>query len=282
MPCKCPYINMLDPNQKYDGNCEKNEGNKSRVMQIPVMVKLEMIWIEPGTFVMGSPEAEQGRNVYEIQHEVTLTKGYWLGKYEVTQLQYWTIMGENPSRFSAHDHPVEHVSWNDAMDFCARLTEIGRRTKNLSKWYKYTLPTEAQWEYACRAGTATALNNGKNLTDKCVENGRDCPNMDEVGWYDRNSRFTTHPVGQKKPNAWGFYDMHGNVWEWCLDRYKKDHYCRTSASTDPMGPDNGTTHVLRGGCCNTNANGCRSAYRRGGDPGGHIASAGFRVALSLV
>jgi formylglycine-generating enzyme required for sulfatase activity len=248
----------------------------SKDMTIPLAedVDLDMIWIEPGTFIMGSPSDELGRYDDEVQHEVTLTQGYWLGKYEVTQAQYEAVMGTNPSGFKGADLPVEKVSWYDAKEFCAKLTAFEKATGRLPEGYEYTLPTEAQWEYACRAGTTTALNSGKNLSDK-----DQCLEMDEVGWYKYNSDRATHPVGQKLPNVWGLYDMHGNVWEWCLDRYG-DY--PTSAVTDPTGPIMGSSRVIRGGSWYFYAGGCRSATRSGNGPSYYDSNYGFRVALAPV
>ncbi|MBO6004266.1 MAG: SUMF1/EgtB/PvdO family nonheme iron enzyme, partial [Verrucomicrobia bacterium] len=237
-------------------------------------VDLEMIWVEPGTFIMGSPRNEPGRWSTEVQHEVTLTKGYWMGKYEVTQAQYEAVTGSNPSGLKGADLPVELVRWYDATNFCAKLTEIEKAAGRLPEGYEFTLPTEAQWEYACRAGTTTAFNNGKDLTEAGIEQ---CPEMDEVGWYKYNSDFKTHPVGQKQPNAWGLYDMHGNIAEWCLDWF--GDYPESSV-TDPMGPDTGSHRVIRGGGSYTsNAGGCRSAFRVLSNPGDNLNSFGFRVAL---
>ena len=171
------------------------------------------------------------------------------------------------------------------MEFCAKLTAIEREAGRLPEGYEYTLPTEAQWEYACRAGTTTALNSGKNLSDK-----EKCPEMEEVGWYGFNSGYydsdgnttsngKTFPVGQKQPNAWGLYDMHGNVYEWCLDWFG-DY--PTSSVTDPKGPSTGSYRVLRGGSCCHYANYCRSARRDYYYPGSNFSNGGFRVALSLV
>ncbi|MBP5760986.1 MAG: formylglycine-generating enzyme family protein, partial [Verrucomicrobia bacterium] len=140
--------------------------------------------------------------------------------------------------------------------------------------YEYTLPTESQWEYACRAGTTTALNSGKNLSDKV-----ECPEMDEVGWYGYNSDDKTHPVGQKQPNAWGLYDMHGNVYEWCLDWYGA---YPASSVTDPKGASSGSDRVIRGGSWFSDALNCRSAYRDGSYPDYSWFSFGFRVALAPV
>ena len=249
---------------------------RSKNITIPLSdtVNLEMIWIEPGTFMMGSPEDELGRRDDEVQHQVTLTQGYWLGKYEVTQAQYEAVTGENPSRFIGADLPVECVSWDDAMAFCAKLTEREKTAGRLPEGYEYTLPTESQWEYACRAGTTTALNSGKNLSDKV-----ECPEMDEVGWYGYNSDDKTHPVGQKQPNAWGLYDMHGNVYEWCLDWYGA---YPASSVTDPKGASSGSDRVIRGGSWFSDALNCRSAYRDGSYPDYSWFSFGFRVALAPV
>ncbi|MBO7106802.1 MAG: formylglycine-generating enzyme family protein [Verrucomicrobia bacterium] len=245
-------------------------------MTIPISgdVNLAMVWIEPGTFMMGSPENERGRENYETQHEVTLTQGYWLGKYEVTQKQYQAIMGKNPSKFQGATLPVEKVSWEDAMAFCAKLTASEREAGRLPAGYEYTLPTEAQWEYACRAETTTALNSGKNLS-----NISQCTEMNEVGWYGGNSGNMTHSVGQKKPNAWGLYDMHGNVLEWCLDW---NGSYPLAPEVDPKGPNNGTSRVIRGGGWNLIAGSCRSASRSNYGPTYSSYFCGFRVALSSV
>ena len=247
-------------------------GSTDKNITIPISdtVNLEMIWVEPGTFVMGSPEYELGRGDNETQHEVTLTQGYWLGKYEVTQAQYATLMW-NQSYFKGDNLPVELVTWVDAQTFCARLTAAEFAAGRLPEGYQYTLPTEAQWEYACRAGTTTALNNGKNLTDEVK-----CPEMNEVGWYSDNSKKTTPPVGQKQPNAWGFYDMHGNVWEWCLDFYEE---YPTTPVVNPKKLGLGEKRVMRGGSWDADANACRSASRKDVYPGSWDRSYGFRVAL---
>ncbi len=274
--------------------CVKDE-SESKDITIPLAegVDLDMIWIEPGTFMMGSPADELGRWNYldEIQHEVTLTQGYWLGKYEVTQAQYETIMGTNPSCQKGASLPVGQVTWNNAMDFCEKLTMIEKTSGRLPEGYKYTLPTEAQWEYACRAGTTTALNSGKNLS-----NIMKCPEMDEVGWYgfntggcDDNGLLTGilnfASVGQKQPNVWGLYDMHGNVTEWCLDWYG-DY--PTSSVTDPTGVAIGEYRVVRGGSIRLRAGVCRSASRGNRPPNdltptnNSYADCGFRVALAPV
>ena len=250
--------------------------SESKNITIPLSdtVDLDMIRIEPGKFRMGSSEEELGRSQTEIQHEVTLSGGYWLGKYMVTQAQYEAVMGSNPSFNQGADLPVEMVSWDDAKAFCKKLTDQERAAGRLPEGYEYNLPTEAQWEYACRAGTRSALNSGSNLTNK-----EECPEMDEVGWYGGNSDWQTHPVGQKLPNAWGFYDMHGNVYEWCLDWY--DDY-PADAVTDPTGPDAGNYRVLRGGSNGDDAQDCRSAARSHTSPDSSFDFCGFRVALTWV
>ncbi len=242
---------------------------------------LQMVPIQPGTFTMGSPAgikilgsltigAEKGRSEKEIQHQVTLTEPFWLGKYPVTQLEYESVMGKNPSKFNGANLPVERVSWYDAKEFCKKLNEI--HEDKLPAGYQFDLPTEAQWEYACRAGTTTALNNGKDLTSSYGE----CSNLNEVAWYGWNSGGATHEVGQKRANAWGLYDMHGNVWEWCRDWRGAYH---GGSITDPVGPSSGSGRVLRGGSWSLNAGYCRSASRGYYVPSYRDFNFGFRLAL---
>ena len=235
-------------------------------------VTMELNWCPPGTFTMGSPTTELGRFPSEIQHKVTLTKGYWIGKYEVTQAQYSAVTGANPSAFRGNSLPVEQVTWDNAVAFCDRLTSKEKAAGRLPDGYKFALPTEAQWEYACRAGTTTALNSGKDLSnaDKCAE-------MDEVGWYSNNASYQTHPVGQKKVNSWGLYDMHGNVAEWCRD-WMGDY---TAADVvDPTGPATGMLRVTRGGNWLDTAGGCRSAFHYSCEyPTTYQKNLGFRVVL---
>jgi formylglycine-generating enzyme required for sulfatase activity len=233
-------------------------------------VKLEMQKINAGTFIMGSPEQELSRDDDEVPHKVTLTSNFWIGKYEVTQAQYAAVMNTNPSEFKGFNHPVEMVSYDDAKEFCKRLNQLyaGR----LPRGYQFDLPTEAQWEYACRAGTSTALNNGSDLTTDSGE----CSNMNVVGWYYDNRVSDGHKeVGLKHPNAWGLYDMHGNVYEWCRDwygPYKGD-------ASDPVGPDKGTYRVLRGGGWDISARRCRAAFRFNDKPTYKLNYIGFRLAL---
>jgi formylglycine-generating enzyme required for sulfatase activity len=179
---------------------------------------------------MGSPDSDKGRQVSDEkpQHRVRITKPFYLGKYLVTQEQWEAVMGNNPSHFKGPKNPVEQVSWDDCQQFLRQAQrEVGVRGG------KFQLPTEAQWEYACRAGSTTRY---------CF--GDDESGLGEYAWYDKNSGNKTHPVGEKKPNAWGLYDMHGNVWEWCQDWYDGGYYAN-SPTDDPTGP--GSNRVLRGG-----------------------------------
>ncbi|MBM3854062.1 MAG: hypothetical protein FJ399_13065 [Verrucomicrobia bacterium] len=220
-------------------------------------LNVTMIPIAAGTFTMGS---QNGHSDEKPVRQVTLTQRFWLGKTEVPQREWAAVMGGNPSNFKGDSLPVEQVSWTDAMEFCRKLTERERGAGRLPEGYAYTLPTEAQWEYACRAGTTGDYS------------GR----LDEMGWYDKNSGSKTHPVGTKKANAWGLYDMHGNVWEWCADWY--GNYAGGSVR-DPKGAASGSLRVFRGGgWCNGSVF-CRSAIRRWNAPGIRFDYLGFRLAL---
>ncbi|MDO4569625.1 MAG: SUMF1/EgtB/PvdO family nonheme iron enzyme [Planctomycetia bacterium] len=220
-------------------------------------------WCPAGEFMMGSPKGEKGRDDDEKQHRVTLTQGFWMLETQVTQRMWQSVMGDNPSFFKGDNLPVECVSWHDCVKFCEKISKLSG--------LNIQLPTEAQWEYACRAGTTTALNSGKNLTDTEY----DCANLNEVAWYDwKGENESTHPVGQKRPNAWGLYDMHGNVWEWCQDWYGE--YVE-SPTSDPKGPNSGSNRVNRGGGWHDYAESCRSAYRGSYDPPYSHDAVGFRL-----
>jgi len=225
-----------------------------------------------GTFMMGSPAKEQGRYGNETQHQVTLTQDFWMLETPVTQEMWESVMGGNPSYFKGSGQlPVEQVSWDDCQEYVQRLNAL----KVAPSGYKFSLPTEAQWEYACRAGTTTALNDGKNLKDDQY----DCPNLDKLGWYNwKNKESQTHEVGLKKANAWGLFDMHGNVREWCLD--KSTSYPEDSV-TDPLGHSNDVLllHVFRGGSWKGIARYCRSACRGFGTPSSRNENVGARIAL---
>jgi formylglycine-generating enzyme required for sulfatase activity len=232
-----------------------------------------MIRIPAGSFVMGSPLNEKDRDLDEDPlTQVTFGLGFWMGKYEVTQKEYENLMKNNPSAFQSDpNQPVEQVSWEDAAAYCARLTELERAAGRLPAGFAYRLPTEAEFEYACRAGSTNRYSFG------------DDPNYTQLGdyaWFDKNSGNSTHPVGQKKANAFGLYDMNGNVWEWCLDWYR-DPYPGGSVM-DPAGPTTGQSRVFRGGGWDYVANSCRSAYRNNVRPTEVRSYLGFRVVLSAV
>jgi len=223
--------------------------------------------IPAGTFMMGSPPSEEGRSTEETQHQVTLTKSFYMQTTEVTQAQ-WPVMWTNPSHFSeCSTCPVEQVSWNDVQSYITQMNLRGEGT--------YSLPTEAQWEYAARAGSTTAFYNG-GITEIACDVDPD-PNLNAIGWDCNNSDGRTHPVGKKKPNAWGLYDMSGNVWEWCQDWYGS---YPTSAATDPTGPSTGSQRVVRGGGFPGNPFYCRSADRRRRPPE-DARWIGFRLALTF-
>lgn len=199
------------------------------------------------------------------RHQVKLTKPFYLGVTVVTQEQYERVMGINPSNFKGHQNPVDMISWEDAMEFCRRLSQFPGEK---SEGRVYRLPTEAEWEYTCRADTKTKFSFGDSEDQLC-----------DYGWYAKNSGRTTHPVKYKMPNAWGFYDMHGNVWEWCSDWY--DSYPKGEV-VDPVGPSNGSYRVFRGGGWNDEAAFCGSANRFRYFPTYRLNNYGFRVALSCL
>ena len=217
---------------------------------------MEFAWVPAGIFKMGSPEGEAGRDGDEVQHGVRISQAFWLGKYEVTQREWEAVMGSNPSHFKSCGArcPVERVSWNDVQEFIRRLNERESGSGN-----EYRLPTEAEWEYAARAGT-TGARHGE---------------LDSIAWYDGNSG-GTHRVGQKRANGWGLHDMLGNVWEWTADWYG-DY--PSGLVTDPRGPSTGSDRVFRGG--SWFAWNVRSANRLYDSPGfrgyDDIAGVGFRL-----
>jgi formylglycine-generating enzyme required for sulfatase activity len=253
------------------------EPKQSLVFDIGDGVSIDMVYIPAGNFRMGSPKNETGLWKEEVPaHRVELD-GFWMSKFPVTQAQYHAIMESNPSNFQKKivlskgflgfgrdvkkeinpNHPVEKVSWNDAMEFCRKLSD--RTGKS------FTLPTEAQWEYACRAGTTTRYYFGDVAS-----------HLGEYAWYSENSNRQTHPVGQKKPNAWALYDMHGNVWEWCLDWYGS---YKAATNRNPSGPGSGSYRVARGGGWSGNAGGCQSTNRGRGAPSITYLFLGFRIVM---
>ena len=242
--------------------------------EITNSIGMKLVMISKGTFKMGSPPGEGGVNQDERQHEVTISRDYYLGVHEVTQAQYETIMGDNPSYFQGDnlpdarsvevtsDFPVETVSWENAVEFCRRISALPAER---AAGRVYRLPTEAEWEYACRAGNKLAYSFGGDVRA-----------LGDYAWYDSNSNERTHPVGQKKANSWGLYDMHGNVWEWCSDWYGE---YPNGAVSDPQGPRKGSLRIDRGGSWDYGAAMCRSSFRGNLDPSGSNFNNGFRLAL---
>lgn len=242
-------------------------------------IGMKLCLIEPGEFIMGSVEAEKvpedilntgieipgkeskkggGEDDEKPACKVKITEAFYIGMHEVTQAQYEKIMGKNPSAFIGDDLPVEKVSWSDAQEFCKRLSE--------KEGVTYRLPTEAEWEYACRAGTKTKYYWGDEMDGECV-------------WYMKNSEGKTRNVGTRKPNKWGLYDMSGNVWEWCNDWYT-DTYSEKD-TINPVGPKEGEYRVVRGGSWHDIPDECRSANRDSLEPERSQIFLGFRVCRNV-
>jgi formylglycine-generating enzyme required for sulfatase activity len=263
------------------------EPERSAGGEVRSSIGMKLVWIPPGEFEMGSPATEVGRDDDEgPTFRVKLTKGFYLGKYEVTQGEWEAVMGINPAAFRGcgKDCPVEQVSWDEVQKFLAFLSE--------KDGVKYRLPTEAEWEYAARAGTRTPIHAGA-LT---ILGKNDAPELDAIAWYGGNSGVSyepaeycsgwpekrhastacgTHPVGGKQPNAWGLYDMLGNVWEWVADWQAA---YTEGPKEDPKGPESGTERVSRGGAWDVMARGARSAIRGWDPPDTSKNALGFRVA----
>jgi len=261
------YVNENTTDRKdytNKNNTEKNEHtNENTTGEKEYTLNIKFVLIPAGTFMMGSPEDEPGRFASETLHEVTITRPFYMQTTQVTQGQWKKVMGNNPSYFQGDDNlPVEQVSWNDVQEF------IGKLNKNEGK-DKYRLPSSAQWEYACRAGSSTMYSFGDDLG-----------HLGEYAWYDENSGNVTHPVGLKKPNDWGLYDMYGNVWEWVQDWYG-DY--PSGSVTDPEGPLSGPSRLFRGGSgvgCTKEC--CRTAFRGGDRPDSRsLNSVGFRLIKAL-
>jgi formylglycine-generating enzyme required for sulfatase activity len=249
-----------------------------------------LVFIPPGTFRMGSPTNELDRNSLNDpigegpQMAVTIGQGFWMGKYEVTQGEYLAVMGINPSLYNGDqsggespfnqnygtdlNRPVERVSWFDATNYCGKLTRREQTAGRIPVGSQFRLPTEAEWEYACRAGISTRFSYGDDL-------GYD--NLAQYAWYVDDSGGTTHPVGQKLPNLWGLYDMSGNVWEWCQDRPAP---YPGGIALDPQGPNTGTDRIMRGGSCVGPGAGMRSAQRIHNPPTVTLGNTGFRIVLA--
>jgi formylglycine-generating enzyme required for sulfatase activity len=242
---------------------------------LPFATPTNMAFIPPGGFRMGSPSNEMDRFDDEgPQTEVTLTRGFWMGQNLVTQQEYQAVIGSNPSAFPGDPtRPVESISWYSATNYCGRLTQIERSAGRIPVNTVYRLPTEAEWEYACRALTSTRFSYGDDSAYSDLGN---------YAWYGGssggNGGTTTHPVGQKLPNPWGLYDMHSDVYEWCQDWYGA---YPGGAVIDPQGPRTGTNRVNRGGSWAAPNSWCRSAFRLEGNPPDSTSSGlGLRVVLA--
>jgi uncharacterized repeat protein (TIGR02543 family) len=246
---------------------------------------IEFKTIAAGTFKMGSPSTEANHKADEMQHTVVITKDFYIGKYEVTQKQYNDVMGEatgDNTYGKGDNYPVYDVSWYDAVKFCNALSEKEGLTSAYTingsdvTWNEgstgYRLPTEAEWEYACRAGTTTAYSFGESDID-----------LYDFAWYIEDSELKTHEVGKKRANQWGLYDMHGNVMEWCWDWYSISYFSiEPSGVKDPTGPETGTKRVLRGGGNVTEFPYLRSAARMSVDPVPSFNDVGFRLVRTIL
>ena len=222
-------------------------------------VEMEFVHIPSGTFVMGS---EDGDRDEKPVHEVEISREFYLARYPVTRAHWEGVMGNSPSRPEGASRPVDSVSWQEADEYLQKLNAVAGGPR-------YRMPTEAEWEYACRAGTTTVFSFGDDEESLALH-----------AWYSDNSGFQTHEVGLKKPTAWGLYDMHGNVWEWCLDRYDEEYYA-VGPSRDPHGPSEGTTRVLRGGSWDNGPSGLRAAARNRFRPAFASSSFGFRCVRTV-
>jgi formylglycine-generating enzyme required for sulfatase activity len=231
-------------------------------------VRQDFRWIEPGTFLMGSPAYEPERDEDEIQHEVTLSQGFWLADTCVTQALWEAVTGDNPSGLQGANRPIDNVSWENAQAFITRMNEMKAELR-------LCLPTEAQWEYACRGGTTGPFSFGDRISPADVNYTGNYPyHNGRKGEY----RGQTVEVGSLPPNAWGLHEMHGNIWEWCKDRYGG---YGAGAQVDPQGPESGTNRVLRGGSWFNGGRHCRSACRFRGGPSNRDDNYGFRLARGL-
>ena len=249
-----------------NGSCR--ETGICRTIILPGGAEMEMIYCPPGEFMMGSPKSEEGRLNDETQHRVRLTRGFWLGKYPITQRQWRSVMGSNPSYFKGDYLPVERISWDDCQAFIEKVNAaLGRGAR---------LPTEAEWEYACRAGTTTAYSWGDALNGgsaNCVGK-HPCGTKSKGPYLEK-----TTPVGKYGANHWGLCDMHGNVWEWCADLYGG---YPTGSVSDPKGSTTGDARVSRGGGWGSSARYCRSAGRNRSNPGSRSRYYGFRLCCSAL
>lgn len=274
-----------------DITTEGTIAGETRKFYLTESENIQMCWIPPGKFMMGSPLDEPLRVADERQHLAELTKGFWMAKYAVTQEEWFAVMGTRPSAFGKQgklmnvlsgtgDHwkalPVESVSW---MDICGNNNRTGgfleKINSKVPRGWRFDLPSETQWEYACRAGTTTAFNNGGGLARFSSLWSR---NLSKLGWYRENNSEKIHPVGKKMPNIWGLHDMHGNVWEWCSNSY---YDYPKGGTLDPIGPSVGEGRVNRGGGWASGPKQCRSAFRSWDKEEFSSKRLGFRLILYL-
>ena len=256
-----------EPGEETSVRASLSSDKKALEFHLGKDVTMKLVRIEAGNFTMGSPDTEKDRSKDEgPQREVTVSRAFYMGVTEVTQAQWKAMIGTEPwsgetYAKSVADHAASDISWDDATAFCKALS------KNTGKTVR--LPTEAEWEYACRAGSKTRFSFGDEDRD-----------LSSHAWYSENSDNNTHPVGKKKPNAWGLYDMHGNVYEWCSDWYGKSYVGLKTKTTNPQGLFGGEYRVLRGGSWDVNPRYCRSAARDRYYPGDRDCDYGFRVVVS--
>lgn len=260
----CYFLFLFASSLTENNDCPITRTPKEEIFALPGGSYIEMVWIEPGSFIMGSPESENGRENNEgPQHRVTISKGFWLGKYEVTQGQWESVMQNKPWEGQVFvkenpRHPAVYISWNDVQQFISKLN---------TDEVLYRLPTEAEWEYSCRAGSNNAYSYGNEVTE-----------LDKYAWHGKNTydlgNMFAHEVGKKLPNQWGLYDMHGNVWEWVQDYYGQ---YSDEGQTDPKGPQSGINRVFRGGSFYYLAHFTRSAYRGYNSPRHRLFNLGARL-----
>lgn len=264
---KSPFLPSTDTqavSPPIAGKCREIQTQSTKGLQLDLgdRITMDLALIPAGKFMMGSPNDEKDRSGDEgPQHNVMISRPFYMGVYAVTQAQYEQVMGKNPSNTRGPQNPVEMVSWNDAVDFCRNISQKTGQTAHL--------PTEPQWEYACRAESTTRFHYG---------NDDDYSKLGDYAWYKASSKSKAQPVGRKKPNSWGLYDMQGNVWQWCSTWFGA---YRCGEETDPQGPDSGSSRVLRGGGWGNLPQSCRSAFRSCLTPDNRDVSCGFRVVVDL-
>lgn len=253
------FVFFALPFQTGTGFALAAEGKNALAPAMTNSIGMEFVLINPGKFIMGTDASKQSADEHEMpHHEVTISKPFYMGRHLVTQKQWKAIMGDNPSSMRGDDLPVVSVSWDDAQEFIRRLNEKEGTDK-------YRLPTEAEWEYAARAGSEVNFSFGD-----------DPAKLPEYAWFADNAGAALHDVGKLKPNTWGLYDVYGNVWEWTQDWYDETYYAK-SPTLDPQGPSSGEFKVIRGGSWLDDAWKCRSAFRKKMVPGKRSSNVGVRV-----